>query len=149
MVVSGIQQSYLVTHPHACMLSRFSHVQLFVSLWTGALEAPLSMGFSRQKFWSGLLCLSPEDLPNPGIKPASPALQADCLPAEPPGNPPTHTLIHIYFFKFFSNMEKLHIIEQSSLCCTVVGSCWLSIFFYFFWLSMFNIAVCTCQSQTS
>ena len=146
MVVSGIQQSDSVTHPHACMLSCFSHVQLFVTLWTVALEAPLSTGFSRQKFWSGLLCLSPEDLPNPGIKPASPAspaLQADSLPAEPPGNPPT--LIHIYFFKIFSNMENLHIIKQSSLCCTV-GPCWLSIFFL---LSIFNIAVCTCQSQTS
>ena len=44
-------------------------------------------GFSRQEYWSGLPCPSPEDLPVPGIEPGSPALQADSLPAEPPGKP--------------------------------------------------------------
>ena len=48
-------------------------------------QAPLSMGFPRQEDWSGLSFLSPGDLPNPGIKPRSPALQADSLPSEPPG----------------------------------------------------------------
>ena len=48
--------------------------------WTVACQAPLSMGFSRQEYWSGLLFLSPEYLPNPGIEPGSPALQADSLP---------------------------------------------------------------------
>ena len=51
--------------------------------WTVAQQAPLSMGFSRQEYWSGLPFPSPEDLPNLGIKPKSPALQADSLPAEP------------------------------------------------------------------
>ena len=46
------------------------------------------MGFSRQEYWSGLPCLSPGDLPNPGIKPRSPALQVDSLPAEPLGKVP-------------------------------------------------------------
>ena len=55
--------------------------------WTVAHQAPLSMGFSRQEYWSGLLCPPPGDLPNPGIKPRSPALQADSLPSEPPGKP--------------------------------------------------------------
>ena len=55
--------------------------------WTVAYQAPLSMGFSRQKYWSGLPFPSPGDLPNPGIKPGSPALQADALPSEPPGKP--------------------------------------------------------------
>ena len=45
------------------------------------------MGFSRQEYWSGLPCPSPGDLPNPGVEPRSPALQADCLPTEPPGKP--------------------------------------------------------------
>ena len=45
------------------------------------------MGFSRQEYWSGLPFPSPEDLPDPGIEPGSPALQADSLPSEPPGNP--------------------------------------------------------------
>ena len=50
--------------------------------WTVAHQAPLFMGFSRQKYWSGLPFPSPGDLPNPGIEPGSPALQADSLPAE-------------------------------------------------------------------
>ena len=70
-----------------CVLSRFSRVQLFAVLWTIACQAPLSMGFSRQKYWSGLPFPPPEDLPNPGIEPRSPALQADSLPAEPPQKP--------------------------------------------------------------
>ena len=53
----------------ACV-SRFSHVQLFATLWTIASQAPLSMRFSKQEYWSGLPCPSPEDLPDPGIKPA-------------------------------------------------------------------------------
>ena len=52
------------------MLS-LSHVKLFVTLWTVAHQAPLSMGFSRQEDWSGLLCPPPGDLPNPGIEPTS------------------------------------------------------------------------------
>ena len=52
----------------ACMLSHFSCVWLFVTLWTVAPQAPLSMGFSRQEEWSGLPCLPPGDLPNPGIE---------------------------------------------------------------------------------
>ena len=52
-----------------------------------AYHAPPSMGFSRQEYWSGLPFPSPGDLPNPGIKPRSPALQADALSSEPPGKP--------------------------------------------------------------
>ena len=57
-----------------------SHVLLFVTPWTVAYQAPRSMGFSRQEYWSGLPSPSPGDLPNPGIKPRSPSLQADGLP---------------------------------------------------------------------
>ena len=53
--------------------------------WTVVRQAPLSMGFFRQEYWSGLPCPPPGDLPNPGIEPRSPALQADSLPPEPPG----------------------------------------------------------------
>ena len=62
-----------------------SHVRLFATPWTVAHQAPLSMGFSRQEYWSGLPFPSPGDLPNPGIEPRSPALQADTLTSEPPG----------------------------------------------------------------
>jgi len=60
-----------------------SHVQLFATPWTVAHQVPLSMGFSRQEYWSGLPFPSPGDLPNPGIEPRSPALQADPLTSEP------------------------------------------------------------------
>ena len=59
-----------------------------VTLWTVARQDPLSMGFSRQEYWSGLPCPSSGDLPDPGIEPASlmsPALQADSLSTELPG----------------------------------------------------------------
>ena len=69
------------------LLSYFSCVRLFATPWTIAHLAPLSMGFSRQEHWSGLPFPSPWDLPDPGIKPESPALQADSLPFEPPGKP--------------------------------------------------------------
>ena len=55
--------------------------------WTAARQAPLSMGFSRQEYWSGLPFPSPGDLPDPGIEPGSPALQADSLPTELRGKP--------------------------------------------------------------
>ena len=61
------------------MLSHFSRVRFFVTPWTAACQAPLSMGFSRQEYWSGLPFPSPGDLPNPGIEPVSllsPALAA-------------------------------------------------------------------------
>ena len=62
-----------------------SRVQLCVTPWTVAYQAPQSMEFSRQEYWSGLPFLSPGDFPNPGTEPRSPALQADALLSEPPG----------------------------------------------------------------
>ena len=64
-----------------------SCVRLFVTPWTVARQAPLSMGFSRQEYQSGLPCPSPRDLLNPGIEPRYPVLQADSLPSEPPEKP--------------------------------------------------------------
>ena len=64
-----------------------SRVHIFVTPWTVAYQAPPSMEFSRQEYWSGLPFPSPGDLPDPGIEPGSPALQADALPSEPPGKP--------------------------------------------------------------
>ena len=55
--------------------------------WTVAYQAPLSVEFSRQEYWGKLPFLSPRDLPDPGINPRSPALQADALPSQPPGKP--------------------------------------------------------------
>ena len=71
----------------ACILSHFSCVRFFVTLWTTACQASLSMGFPKQEYWSGLPCPLPGDLPDPGIKPASPALQADSLLVSHWGSP--------------------------------------------------------------
>ena len=62
-----------------------SRVRLFAIPWTVAYQVPPSVGFSRQEYWSGLPFPSP-DLPNPGVEPRSPALQADALSSEPPGH---------------------------------------------------------------
>ena len=68
-------------------MKALSRVQLFVTPWTVAQQAPLSMEFFRQEYWSGLPFPSPGDIPDPSIKPPSPELQADALPPEPPGKP--------------------------------------------------------------
>ena len=63
-------------------MKSLSRVRLFATPWTVAYQAPPSMGFSRQEFWSGLPLPSPGDPPDPGIEPGSPALQTDALPSE-------------------------------------------------------------------
>ena len=68
-------------------LKSLSRVRLFATPWTVAHQAPLSMGFSRQEYWSGLPFPSPGDFLDPGINPGTPALQVDSLPSEPPGKP--------------------------------------------------------------
>ena len=80
-----------------------SHVQLFVTPWTVDYQAPPSMGFSRQKYWGKLPFPSPGDLPNPGIKPGSPALQADAVLSEPPGKGhyKTYRLLNLYITSIY------------------------------------------------
>ena len=90
----------------------------FVTSWTVAHPASLFMGFPKQGYWSGLPFPPPGDLPNPGIEPRSPALQAECLPTEPPGKP----LSPAFFFSP-SYLPK--------------GSPALPYFFFFFYQDMF------------
>ena len=79
---------------HVCVfLFSLSLIQLFVTPWSAAHQAPPSMGFSRQEYWSGWPFPSPGDLPNPGIEPRSPTLQADILTSEPLGKP--YTMLHL------------------------------------------------------
>ena len=75
----GVQQGCLLSpcslniyRMHVCMLSCFNKVQLFATIWAVACQASLSMGFSRQEYWSGLPCPPPRDIPDPGIEPAFP-----------------------------------------------------------------------------
>ena len=68
-------------------MKSLSRVRLFAALWTVACQASPFMGFSKQEYWSGLPFPSPGDLPDPGIEPGSPALEADALTSEPPGKP--------------------------------------------------------------
>ena len=77
----------LSLHPKVEKWKSLSHVQFSLTPWTVTCHAPLSMDFSRPESWRGLPFPSPEDLPNPGIKPRSPALQADSLLSEPLGSP--------------------------------------------------------------
>ena len=80
-----------------------SRVRLFPIPWTVAYQAPPSLGFSWQEYWSGLPFPSPGDIPNPGIEPESPALQADSLPTELPG---TLNLLVMIILSFFNRMWK-------------------------------------------
>ena len=80
-----------------------TRVRLFVTPWTAACQAPLSMGFSRQQYWSGLPFPSPGDLPNPGIEPMSLALADGFFTTEPPRKPQEY----IYGYK---NIESSKVI---------------------------------------
>ena len=80
--------------------------------WTVACQAPVSMEFSRQEYWSGLPFSSPGDLPHPGIKPRSPVLQADSLPSEPLGE--TKTPLHL-------TVACLSHSQATKFCCWLLG----------------------------
>ena len=75
-----------------------SRVRVFVTWWTAARQAPLSMGFSRQEFWSGQPSPSPGDIPDPRIKAGFPALQTDSLPSKPQGKTKCQSLSHVQLF---------------------------------------------------
>ena len=85
----------------AAAAESLSRVQLCVTLWTAARKAPLSIGFSRQEYWSGLPCPPPGDLLDPGIEPRFSALQADSLPLSHQGSP---SYIYILLATLFSNL---------------------------------------------
>ena len=74
-----LSHPYTTTGKARALTRRFSGVQLFATPWTVSRQAPLSMGVSRQEYWSGLQYPPPGDLPDPGIEPRSPALQVDSL----------------------------------------------------------------------
>ena len=85
-----------------------SCVRLYATHWTVARQVPLSMRFSRQEYWSGLPCTSPGDLPDLGIEPRSPALQADSLPSEPPGKQSRKSILCLSGFRIFLFFTPTH-----------------------------------------
>ena len=88
-----------------------SRVQLFATPWTIVYQAPLSMGFSRQEYWSELAFPSPEDLPYLGIESRSPALQADSLRSQPPAKPILHiTSSQIEFILLFIRTQHFFVL---------------------------------------
>ena len=94
-----------VLYMNGCVLSRFSHVWLCVTLRAVTCQAPLSMGFSRQECWNELPCPLPGDLPNPGIKPCLscfPYWHAGCLPVVPLGTPILYICLYFCFANIFS-----------------------------------------------
>ena len=91
--------------------AELSCVQLFATPWTVARQAPLSMEFSREEYWSGLRCPPPGDLLDPGMEPRSPAVQADSLPSEPPGKP----LLRLKMPKFTNFLLEISIRQGQSL----------------------------------
>ena len=140
-----------------------SHVRLFATTWTIGRQAPLSIGFPRQQYWSGFPFPSLGDLPNPGIKPeslVSPAIQADSLPLRHPVSLKTRVLL--VFFTFYKwkcwgliTLNNLFKLIQLKSCCDgvcelqVPGStqqlscCWRNIPGSFqqhdcYWCSLFN-----------
>ena len=122
----------LLHHPtdvHTCMLSCFSHVWLFAILWTIACQAPLSMGFAKQEYWSGLPCPLPGDLLDPGIEPASPVfpdIAGGFFTPEPPEKPTQLTI------SYKLNCWKGLLIPQDQ-----IRSClnYTAFFIAFYWVS--------------
>ena len=99
-----------------CLYTCARHVGLFPIPWTVACQAPLFMGFFRQEYWSGLPCLAPGDLPNPGLPTA---LQVDSSMSEPPGKPKntgvgSHSLLQGIFLAQISNLHYRQILYQLS-----------------------------------
>ena len=90
-----------------------SRVRLFATPWTVAHQAPPSMGFYRQEYWSGLPFPSPGDLPGRGIEPRSPVLQADTLTSESPGKPYLIWYINVKTKNAYNISPCLHLLHHS------------------------------------
>ena len=93
------------------MVSHFSHVRLFVTPWAVACQAPLSMRFSRQEYWSGLPLPPPGALPDPAMEPRSSAVQVDSFPSEPPGRPVLYVAVCMSL-RFFVSLRYRRLLPR-------------------------------------
>ena len=100
----------------------FQSCQLFVIPWTVACQAPLSLKLFRQEYWSGLPFPSPGDLPNPGMEPRPPALQADSLPSEALRKPPWK-INNIFLKKWWDDLNRHFSREDRQMASKHVKSC--------------------------
>ena len=136
------QLSWLALEPYFCIFIKVaplivtracvracSVVSDSATPWTVACQAALSLGFSRQEYWSGLPCPPPGDLPDPGIKPASPALQAGSLPLSHPGRPRSNTLTSKE-----EPVAKSKCLPRTSCSISIVGRQLLGLFLIVFLL---------------
>ena len=114
-------------HHVACVLSCFSRILFSVTPWTVALQAPLSMGFSRQECWSGLPLPPLVDLPDPGIKPTLLHWQADSLPLEP----------HIHISPIFLDFLPLQVIKKHQAEFPVIFSMFSLVIYFIHNISSF------------
>ena len=128
-----------------------SHVRLFGTPWTVAYQAPWSMGFSRQEYCSGLPFPYVRDLPDPGIEPTSPALQADALLSEPPGklgDMKGHSLVHTLSIGLYNNYMSNNHQGQSPVRYTTledtVPTLWVRRAFCGPWHLGYCMCVCAC-----
>ena len=90
-----------------------------MTLWTVAHQAPLSMEFSRQEYWSGLPCPSPGDLPNIGIEPGFPTLQVDSLLTEPPGCVFVNAYVILFFLAIYYSFLLIHAYMSSNVTLSI------------------------------
>ena len=151
----SIVYSCLLCCTLCCVLSHSVMSDSFVTPWTVARQAPLSMGVLQARILEWVACPPPGDLPNPGIKPRSPTLQAESLPSEPPGKPKntgvgSPSLLQGNFLTNESNWGLLHcrqILYQlnhpGSPCCTLIDLKCMSLFLGFL-SSSIDLYVCFC-----
>ena len=113
--IRSLHKTFDFLHLFSPCASLLSHVRLFATPWNVAHRVPMSIGFSRQEYWSGLPCPPPGDLPDPRIEPRSPTCQVDPLPSEPPGKPKYKAS-----FQYLSLNTRL---RESSLLSQLCGQC--------------------------
>ena len=133
-MISAFGSIFILSGSHTCIITDTDMLEFMCMLvaqscqslcdpWTVAHQAPLSMEFSRQEYWSGLPIPSPRDLPHPGIKPGSPALLADSLPSEPPRKPHAtlYLLVNLIVDLEFISLTALLLFEDTNR--SISGQC--------------------------
>ena len=108
-------------------MKSFSCVRVFATPWTVAYQAPPSMGFSRQEYWSGVPFPSPGDLPDPGIEPGSPTFQADALTSEPPGKPRGLSIVTLNLRNYDLKVKPISLQKDFSKDFTTLCVCFESL----------------------